>query len=63
MRDPKRINKCLRKIKEIWSKNPDLRLGQLLINMTPDAKSLYFIEDEDLINLLDNFYKDESKNK
>ena len=60
MRDPKRINRCLRKIKEIWNKNPDLRLGQLLINITPDAKSLYFIEDEDLINLLENFYKDEN---
>lgn len=56
MRDPKRINKCLRKIKEVWSKHPDLRLGQLLINITPDAKSLYFIEDEDLINLLEKFY-------
>lgn len=62
MRDPKRINKCLRKIKEVWSKNPDLRLGQLLINITPSANSLYFIEDEQLINLLDNFYKEESKN-
>lgn len=56
MRDPKRINKCLRKIKEIWSKHPDLRLGQLLINITSDAKSLYFIEDEYLVDLLEKFY-------
>lgn len=56
MRDSKRINKCLRKIKEVWSKNPDLRLGQLLLNIVPSVNSLYFIEDEELINLLEKFY-------
>ena len=56
MRDPKRINKCLRKIKEVWSKHPDLRLGQLLLNIVPNANSSYFIEDEELINLLEKFY-------
>lgn len=56
MRDPKRIDKCLRKIKEVWGKNPDLRLGQLLLNIVPSVNSLYFIEDEELINLLEKFY-------
>ena len=56
MRDPKRINKCLRKIKEVWSKNPDLRLGQLLLNIVPSSNSLYYIEDKDLVNLLEKFY-------
>lgn len=59
MRDPKRINRCLRRIKEVWSKYPDLRLGQLLINITPDARSLYFVEDEDLVDLLEKFYNKE----
>ena len=56
MRDPKRINKYLRKIKEVWSKNPDLRLGQLLLNIVPSVNSLYYIEDEELVNLLEKFY-------
>ena len=32
MRDPERIERILHKIKLIWEKNPDQRLGQLLIN-------------------------------
>ena len=56
MRNPKRIKKCLRKIEEVWSKYPDLRLGQLLLNLVPNSNSLYYIEDENLIDLLEKFY-------
>lgn len=55
MRNPKRIKKCLRKIEEIWSKHPDLRLGQLILNVINDP-ALYYIEDEKLVELLENFY-------
>lgn len=30
MRDPKRIGPLLKKLRAVWSKSPDLRLGQLV---------------------------------
>jgi uncharacterized protein YihD (DUF1040 family) len=33
MRDIKRIKKILGILEEIWSRNPDQRFGQLLINL------------------------------
>ena len=32
MRDPKRIEPILSLIREIWTKHPDLRLTQLIMN-------------------------------
>lgn len=58
MRDPKRINKCLRKIKEIWSKHPDLRLGQLIVNAVPEIY-LYHIEDDVLIECIQKSFPKE----
>jgi len=56
MRDPKRIKKVLMAIKKAWKKNPDLRLMQLLGNCFDfDA---YYIEDENLMDLLKEFYKE-----
>lgn len=55
MRNPKRIKKCLRKIEEVWSKYPDLRLGQLILNVINDP-ALYYIEDEELVELLEEYY-------
>jgi len=52
MRDPKRIKPILKVIEEIWEKNPDLRLTQLLmdaLNMNIDP---YFIEDDTLLDCL-----------
>lgn len=53
MRDPKRIDDILSLIGEIWRDSPDLRLGQLILNVLgspkgerPDADQLFFIEDD-----------------
>lgn len=51
MRNSDRIDILLRKIKDIWSKNPDLRLGQLILNVVPETY-LYYIEDEELLKAL-----------
>ena len=32
MRDPERIARILGRVQRIWEANPDLRLGQLLVN-------------------------------
>lgn len=57
MRDPKRINKVLAAIGEVWEKNPDLRLGQLLSNVYRDP-SLYYIEDDKLVEGIKKYYSD-----
>jgi len=31
MRDPKRIRDILRRLEAVWTKNPDIRLGQLIM--------------------------------
>lgn len=55
MRDIKRIKRILKKIEEIWIKNPDLRLCQLIGNCF-NAGDLYNVEDKELEKALD-FYK------
>lgn len=47
-----RANTLFKKVKVIvtlmyvWSKNPQLRLGQLLVNMGIDDNNLFYMEDE-----------------
>jgi len=57
MRDPDRIKSMLKHIETIWSKHPDLRLGQLLLNSC-DSVQLYYIEDSDLMNKLISLYNE-----
>lgn len=57
MRNVERIPKVLDKIKEIWLRYPDLRLCQLLENTKPtNLNDMYYIEDEDLLKLLEAHY-------
>lgn len=55
MRDINRIDKILEEIKLIWKNVPDLRLGQLLLNVLQDP-ALYYVEDDQLIDHLKKFY-------
>jgi hypothetical protein len=55
LRDSRRIDDVLLAIGEVWAQNPDLRLGQLLINaVRPDQQcpELFGIEDGDLVRLV-----------
>ena len=58
-RDPKRIEIMFDKIRKIWYRYPDLRLGQLLVNVIPVTNPAhydpFYIEDEDLMKLLDRY--------
>ena len=56
MRDKYRIDAILNQVQEIWKNYPDLRLGQLLLNVARDPE-LYYIEDEELIKKLKEYYK------
>ena len=58
MRDPKRIDRVLTEISNIWHKYPDLRLGQLIGNVL-EGPSLYYVEDDGLINALKDYFGDE----
>ena len=51
MRDINRIPQILNDLKKIWELTPDIRLGQLLLNAVGhDEKTLFYIEDQDLID-------------
>lgn len=52
MRDPKRIDNILNRIKVIWKSHPDLRFIQLILNSVDD----YYLEDDDFIEKLESFY-------
>jgi len=56
LRDPGRIYAVMEDLRELWLRNPDLRLGQLLINAFQDKDRLYNIEDEPLIDVLHELY-------
>lgn len=57
MRNPERIDTILDLIEDIWRKYPDLRLGQLLINVigTHMENNLFYYEDDSLIRDLENW--------
>ena len=55
MRDVNRIDSILARLKTLWKSNPDLRLGQLILNALRDP-TLYYIEDEEMIRSLEDFY-------
>lgn len=56
MRDPDRIPLVLQRIEQVWERYPDLRLGQLLINVF--NMDFYHVEDEDLARRVEGFYDD-----
>lgn len=58
MRDPNRIENILAQLAQIWHKNPDLRLGQLIANTRIHENDLLFynIEDQTLIDYFKNYY-------
>lgn len=47
MRDPARIEPMLTLVRTIWTAQPDLRLGQLLLNVVEDEGTVaYYLEDD-----------------
>ena len=54
MRDPERIPEVLHDIQRVWEAFPDMRLGQLLLNVVADP-ALYYLEDDELVHRLLEF--------
>lgn len=55
MRDPNRIERILNKIEAIWINEPDIRLGQMLVNFAPPRlqNDIFYLEDDELEKELD----------
>ncbi len=57
MRDPARIDFVLAELRKVWASNPNLRLGQLLVNLIRPSEpcpQVFYFEDDELLNLLRN---------
>lgn len=52
MRDPSRIDRILEKLGSVWKANPDLRLCQLVRNLSGKTDS-FFVEDPEIEAALD----------
>ena len=60
MRDIDRIDAVLEKIRQIWLREPDTRLGQMLIKVVrPQNPSpeLFYLEEKELLAKLDTYVK------
>lgn len=54
MRDPKRIDDFCRRLAVCWHQVPDLRFGQLMVNMFGAyGKDPFFPEDEEMIRFFE----------
>ena len=60
MRDPNRIEPMIALIREIWYKQPDLRLTQLIMNALNMNQDPYYVEDEKLKKALEE-YKEQTE--
>lgn len=47
-RDPERIDRILSKLRRVWRRHPDWRLGQLIVNVMGAAESpaIFYPEDD-----------------
>ena len=55
MRDPARIEVLLELLRQYWKQNPDLRIGQIITNLSSSKRMSidpYYIEDDMIINSL-----------
>lgn len=52
MRDPKRIDEVLEVLRKVWKQYPDWRLLQLMSNSIPSGRDGFFIEDNELVEIL-----------
>lgn len=58
MRDKERIRKFLDELEVEWSKVPDWRFGQLIINVFGTSKKdPWFYEEKEMIELFQNYFK------
>lgn len=55
MRNPERIPEILKELEKFWKQVPDLRLGQIISNLSYESmknNDPFYMEDDDLLELL-----------
>lgn len=52
MRDPTRIGVIIDQLAALWRTYPDMRLGQLIHNLTPPGQDAWNIEEGDWLYLI-----------
>jgi len=60
MRDPRRIEQILDVVREIWEREPDLRLGQIVVNAVRPSEpcpQIFYAEDDDLLKGLREYVR------
>jgi uncharacterized protein YihD (DUF1040 family) len=53
MRDPNRIDRIIDKLRRYWREHPDLRLGQIVVNMNKTLSDPFHVEDDVLERAID----------
>lgn len=63
MRDPNRIDEVLGALREYWVAHPDMRLGQILVNLigAKFAVDIFYVEDDVLLERLKEENRKESR--
>jgi len=59
MRDPARIEPILNLIRTAWELNPDMRLGQLIVNIVRPKEScpeVFYVEDDELVRRVGKYF-------
>jgi hypothetical protein len=62
MRDINRIDNFCNELAKYWKQVPDLRFGQLIINIFGSCeKDPWFYEEDEMLKVFENFFKEEKK--
>lgn len=66
MRDPARIDELCEALRLKWHEVPDWRFGQLMSNFLGEVygtsgRDIFYIEDNEMLNLLESYLKPKSK--
>ena len=51
-RNPERISSILAELENTWKRYPDLRLGQLIMDIIPDDNLRFYIEDDKMLEAI-----------
>ncbi len=57
MRDPKRIDEVLNTVKTVWEQYPDMRFGQLVVNVL--GVDPFYIEDDVILKAFKNWIEED----
>lgn len=57
MRDPKRIDEVLNTVKTVWEQYPDMRFGQLVVNVL--GVDPFYIEDDVILRAFQNWIEED----